>query len=259
MEAFILETTLREKIRDLLIRCSALGEVLWLFDTGGKRLRPRFIMAILQDLMSQTEASGQLGLEVAVSVELLHIASLVHDDLPCLDDAQERRGHPAAHIKFGEAQALLIGDLLPMLAVRSILDAEAVSPGKKNTLIDIATASYQRLCEGQMQELSAKGNLDEFIKIAANKTGALFALCLEAGAVLANSDIKLRQILRDLGLNIGIYFQGLDDIADGDAVIHADAMNDLRIRIEEGLEAAEKTTNRSLSNLRALIKEAIKI
>ena len=146
-----------------------------------------------------------------------------------------------------------------MLAVRSLLNAGTVSPNNKTTLIDIAVNSYQRLCEGQMQELTGKETLEDFIQIAANKTGALFAFSLEAGAVLADTDIKSRHIIRDLGLHIGIYFQGLDDIADGDAAIHADAMNDLRLRIIAGLEAAEKSTSRLLGNLRALIKEAIKV
>lgn len=259
MDTFGLETTLREKIKELLSDTIVLEEVLWLFDTGGKRLRPRFITAILQDLKPETAASRLSGVEAAVAVELLHIASLVHDDLPCLDDAKERRGYPAAHLNFGEAQALLIGDLLPMLAVRSLLNAGTVSPNNKTTLIDIAVNSYQRLCEGQMQELTGKETLEDFIQIAANKTGALFAFSLEAGAVLADTDIKSRHIIRDLGLHIGIYFQGLDDIADGDAAIHADAMNDLRLRIIAGLEAAEKSTSRLLGNLRALIKEAIKV
>lgn len=264
MNDYNIEAILRTQLSDLLSGCEMSREVLWLFDTGGKRLRPRFVLALIQDLLNttstHTNASSELpsrGVEVAAAIELLHIASLVHDDLPCLDDALERRGYPAAHIKFGQAEALLIGDLLPMLAAISISQALWMPAQIRMDIISRLAQAYQKLCEGQIQELRSNTTIDDFMKVAGNKTGALFSFALEAAALIAGSDSKTVTIFRDLGLHIGIYFQGLDDLADGDAIIHADAMKDLRQKIIGGLHDAEKLLGGSLPGLRTIVKEAI--
>lgn len=261
---FKIEAILRTHVTALLRGCEVSREILWLFDTGGKRLRPRFVLALIKDLLNsaslQSNLSGEStssGVEVAAAVELLHIASLVHDDLPCLDDASERRGHPAAHIKFGQARALLIGDLLPMLAAISIAGALWIPSQIRIDILFKLAQAYQKLCEGQMQELLSNTTSDEFIKVAGNKTGALFSFTLEAAALIAGSDSKTVAIFRDLGLHIGIYFQGLDDLADGDAIIHTGVMDDLRKRILAGLNDAEKLSGCALPMLRAIVKEAI--
>ncbi|RYF11657.1 MAG: polyprenyl synthetase family protein [Deltaproteobacteria bacterium] len=169
--------------------------------SGGARLRPRLLMAV-SAACGSTDPSR--GIPVAIALESLHCASLVHDDLPCFDDAQLRRGQPAVHRRFGEALATLAGDGLIVAAFAALTRASklpaAVAP-------EIACAARRLVC-GQAQECEASLDLQAY---HAAKTGALFEAATVCGAWLAGAD---GEAWRPWGRLLGAAYQLADDLAD---------------------------------------------
>jgi len=175
---------------------------------GGARIRPRLCLAV-------AAACGAHDLDCAASVgaaiELLHCASLVHDDLPCFDDADLRRGKPSVHRAYGEALAVLTGDALIIAAYRalaaipdrSVLDLPALV-----AIVSDAVGARGGLCAGQAWECEDRIDLGAYHRA---KTGALFASATEAGAVAAGSRAAG---WRDVGLRLGEAFQVADDLRD---------------------------------------------
>jgi len=162
--------------------------------SGGKRLRPQFLLQVAQ-AAGLPKSSLDLALRAACAVELVHIASAVHDDLPCFDDAAIRKGRPTVHVMFGEARALLVGDAL---LARSF---ELLASGPRNAssrtlrlvqLLACATGSIAGLVDGPDREQeSSQGPTARVPESAAHyhhlKTGALFGMAAEAAAITAGS------------------------------------------------------------------------
>lgn len=187
---------------------------------GGKRLRGYLVMEA-GALFDVPEARS---VRAAAAIEALHAYSLVHDDLPCMDDDDLRRGQPTVHVKWNEATAVLVGDALQTLAFE-LLAGEAThpDPGVRVTLVaTLATASGARgMVLGQAQDIAAETatqplTLAEITALQANKTGALIRWSAEAGAILAGADPAP---LRAYATALGLAFQIADDILDveGDA------------------------------------------
>lgn len=187
---------------------------------GGKRLRAFLVMegARLHDV-----APAQAD-RVAATIEMIHAYSLVHDDLPCMDDDDLRRGNPTVHIKWDEATAVLTGDALQTLAFEMLAD-NRTSNSSQTRLILISTlakaAGAEGMVLGQALDIAAETaeiplNLEEISRLQAGKTGALIEWSGEAGAVLADADPSA---LHQYARNIGLAFQIADDILDieGDA------------------------------------------
>lgn len=175
---------------------------------GGARIRPRLLLAVSQACGDQTL---RLATAAAVAVELLHCASLVHDDLPCFDDADLRRGKPSLHRTFGEPLAVLAGDALIVLAFETIGRAGAGKPSRLAPLLGIisrAVGGGGGIIAGQAWESEAEIDL---VRYHQAKTGALFAGATMAGAAAAGVP---SQPWRDLGERIGAAFQIADDIRD---------------------------------------------
>jgi len=174
---------------------------------GGKRLRPILVLA------SYTSLGGKdmTIYPVAAAVEILHSYSLIHDDLPCMDDDDQRRGRPTVHVAFDEATAVLAGDALHALAFE-ILGRHAAP----DVIIAIAHAvGLQGMVGGQMCDLIAEGETatEELVRsIHVRKTGALIAACVQAGAMMADADDKTLAALRQYGEPLGLSFQITDDI-----------------------------------------------
>jgi farnesyl diphosphate synthase len=184
---------------------------------GGKRLRPLLVFAASEAV----EGDARAALRAACSVELIHAYSLVHDDLPCMDNDVLRRGKPTVHVKFGEAGALLAGDALQALAFELLTpDGDAVAPAVQASLCRLLAraAGSQGMAGGQAIDLASVGlALDEaqLREMHRLKTGALLQGSVEMGAAcggpLAPAALAA---LRDYGAAIGLAFQVVDDILD---------------------------------------------
>lgn len=168
---------------------------------GGARLRPHLLMAV--HAACQSAGPGDT-MAAAICLELLHCASLVHDDLPCFDNAMLRRGQPTVHRRFGEAVATLTGDGLIVAAFASLAHATGLSGPVAQ---EIAGAARRLVC-GQAQECEPEVNIEAY---HAAKTGALFEAATVCGALLAGHD---GEAWRPLGHALGAAYQLADDLAD---------------------------------------------
>jgi farnesyl diphosphate synthase len=185
---------------------------------GGKRLRP-FLLIESARLFGVAE---EQALDAGAALECVHCYSLVHDDLPAMDDDKVRRGRPTAHIAFGEATAILAGDALLTLAF-DILSRPSTDPDA-NVRVELVrllaeAAGVQGMAGGQALDLAAEGETlgpMEVAKMQAMKTGALFSFACEAGAVLGRADDVARGALRAYASAFGQAFQLADDLLDAE-------------------------------------------
>lgn len=183
--------------------------------SGGKRLRPILLMAAADSV----GGNGEKFLSVASSIEMIHTYSLIHDDLPAMDDDDYRRGKLTNHKVFGEAAAILAGDALLTLAFEVMTRQKNVEP---KILLEVvkemsAAAGASGMVGGQMIDLESEGkkiNLDTLKKMHLGKTGALFKAAIRSGAILAGADEKKLSALTDYAENFGLAFQITDDILD---------------------------------------------
>ena len=190
---------------------------------GGKRLRP-FLTLEAARLLG---AEGQGPLRAGCAVELLHCYSLVHDDLPSMDDDDLRRGRPTVHRAYDEATAILVGDALQTLAFEVLADpATATDPAVRSDLVlGLARASgLGGMVGGQLLDLTAEGRYGAVDMGEADvrllqmmKTGAILTFSVEAGAILGQADAATRRSLVEYGRALGAAFQVEDDILDREA------------------------------------------
>ncbi|HYB11921.1 MAG TPA: polyprenyl synthetase family protein [Myxococcota bacterium] len=182
---------------------------------GGKRLRPALAIAAAEAVGAPPERA----LALAAAVELVHTYSLVHDDLPCMDDDLERRGRPTVHVAFGEAVAVLAGDALLAAAFEVLASAPEV-PAEALLLAarDLARAAGSlALVGGQVDDLAfqaGRASLASVESIHERKSAALIAASIVGGARLAGASSALLERLRRFGLAVGIAFQIADDLLD---------------------------------------------
>lgn len=183
---------------------------------GGKRLRP-FLVLHSARLFGVDDSRS---LRVGAAIESLHTYSLVHDDLPCMDDDDLRRGRPTVHKAYDEATAVLAGDSLHALAFEVIADPEThADPFVRAELaLELAKASGPAgMAGGQMMDLMAEAeefDLGAVARLQQLKTGALIGFCLEAGAILGHIPPEGRRTVRAYARDIGLAFQIADDLLD---------------------------------------------
>lgn len=187
---------------------------------GGKRIRPALVLASAERFDPTCNA-----IPAAVAVECLHTYTLIHDDLPAMDDSDLRRGRPTCHIEFDEATAVLAGDALLTHAFELLSTQYATSPQIGLNLVQIlAQASgSQRLIGGQMEDILGEErslNEEELAYIHMNKTAALIEASLEMGAVIGGADSDQIKAIRSYGRCIGLGFQIVDDILDATSDAH---------------------------------------
>ena len=195
---------------------------------GGKRLRPLLVMATSQLF----NVSRDAALRVGTAIECIHVYSLIHDDLPCMDDDDMRRGKPTVHKAFDEATAVLAGDSLHALAFDILADEDThPDPFVRAELIrELAVACGPAgMAGGQMMDLVADGadfDLHAVTRLQQLKTGALISFCLEAGAILGRIAPEGRHGLRGYARDVGLAFQIADDVldAEGDAEVAGKAL-----------------------------------
>ena len=182
---------------------------------GGKRLRPLLVMAACE----ATGGQPQAALRAACAVELIHAYSLVHDDMPCMDNDVLRRGKPTVHVKFGQAQALLAGDALQALAFELLTPEDEFDAATQALLCRqlARAAGCQGMAGGQAIDLASVGlpldsaQLHEMHRL---KTGALLQASVMMGAACGAAPAPALQALRDYGEAVGLAFQVVDDILD---------------------------------------------
>ncbi len=181
---------------------------------GGKRVRPVLCLEFARVCGLEPEDA----LPVACAVELLHTYSLIHDDLPCMDDDDQRRGRPSNHIKFGESTAVLAGDCLQAEAFAAICDAPVPEADRfRCCRILSAAAGVGGICGGQFMDLGeGPATAESLTATDAAKTAALIAAACAMGAAAAGAGERTVAAARDFGAALGMAFQCRDDLLDGD-------------------------------------------
>ena len=184
--------------------------------SGGKKIRSTIIF----DAGKIFNISEKQLINICAAVECIHSYSLIHDDLPCMDNDTIRRGKPATHVKFGEASAVLAGSSLLTLAFEIIVDKKyLLNPKAKNEIIkSLASCSgHTGIAGGQDLDLkfeNKKKGIKQIIDMQKKKTGKLFNFCLHAVGVVSRKNIKEKLFLSNLGEEIGLLFQLADDFLD---------------------------------------------
>ena len=202
---------LKKQNNSLLINPMKYGVI-----SGGKKIRSTIII----DAGKIFKINKKKLINICAAVECIHSYSLIHDDLPCMDDDSIRRGKPSTHIKFGEASAVLAGNSLLTLAFEIIADKKfAINSILKNEIIkSLAFCSgHTGIAGGQELDLkfeNKKKNLKQIIDMQKKKTGKLFNFCFYAVAVIAKKNRKEKFFLSTLGEEIGLLFQLADDFLD---------------------------------------------
>ena len=181
---------------------------------GGKRVRPVLCLEFARICGLEPEDA----VPIACAVELLHTYSLIHDDLPCMDDDDERRGQPSNHVKFGESTALLAGDCLQAEAFAAVCDAPVDEADRYRCCqLLAAAAGVGGICGGQFMDLGAgRDTVEAMTATDVSKTAALMAAACAMGAAAAGADMDTVAAARDYGAALGMAFQCRDDMLDGD-------------------------------------------
>ena len=211
----LVESALEEFYGDQQLAANLREAVLYSIHAGGKRIRPYLLLEVLESLQVPiTIAHAQ----VAAALEMIHTGSLIHDDLPAMDDDDFRRGRLTNHKKFGEALAILAGDALFLDPYALIAQADLPNEIKVDLIASLSLSSGSMgMVAGQVLDMEGEGkhlNLEELQTIHSNKTGKLLAFPFQAAGVIAGLDKNLQKQLKTVGELIGLAFQVRDDILD---------------------------------------------
>jgi geranylgeranyl diphosphate synthase type II len=203
---------------------------------GGKRIRPVLCLAAAEAV----GADSQSVVSAACALEMIHTYSLIHDDLPAMDDDAMRRGQPTCHVAFDEATAILAGDALLTLAFQTLSaletrNADQAAKWLKVIRLIAHAAGYRGMIQGQMLDIASEGEqltVDELESIHALKTGALIQACLGCGAILGGANSEQIEMLETYAQHIGLAFQITDDILniEGDPEILGKAVGTDQLR-----------------------------
>jgi geranylgeranyl diphosphate synthase type II len=219
---------------------------------GGKRLRSIILLSAYNDL----GGSGPDAMRFAAAIEMIHAYSLVHDDLPCMDNDDYRRGKPTCHKKFGEAVALLCGDALFTMAFETMLSCKAISTELAvRAAHEVAVAAGPRgMVGGQVMDLLLEGKTEQHLEVSKMykmKTGALFEVSAKVGAILAGAHCRIIDAAAQWGRLFGYAYQIIDDIEDSGQGGKEDSKDtlvkemSLKHACEEARDALEKSIQAS--------------
>ena len=200
LKEYLLNNDYSERISEILKYC---------LENEGKLIRPLLFFIICNDLNLQSNNF----IKIALALELIHVSSLVHDDLPIMDNDDYRRGKLSCHKMFNSKSALLIGNILAIDSIKLITELN-IQPEKQNKIIKIITTNFNKLNIGQFEEDHIGNNQNDILKVNALKTGSLFQSCFEISGVLSELPIVLSDKLSSIGLSFGICYQLKDDIED---------------------------------------------
>ena len=203
----------------------------WAVEGGGKRIRPQICLA------SAVAAGGRAedALMPACAIEVLHSFTLVHDDLPAMDNDTARRGRPSVWAKFGEATAILAGDALQALAFATLSQGSERCPGVRATLVSILGEAAVGVVRGQAAELAGSKDIGYVYR---HKTADLFIAAASLGATAGGGTAAQVERLREFALHLGLAFQHEDDLLDGDSLLgRAEAERLVRAHTDAALAA----------------------
>ena len=209
IDRFLLNFLNRQK-KSLLVKPMIYGLI-----SGGKKIRSTIIF----DTGKLFGIKEKKLLDICAAVECIHSYSLIHDDLPCMDNDSTRRGKPSTHIKFGESTAVLAGNSLLTLAFEIISSKNLLSSNQKNEVIKLLSncSGHTGIAGGQELDLkfeNKKKNLNQILDMQRKKTGKLFNFCLQSVAIVGNKKKKEKDTLGKIGEEIGLLFQLTDDFLD---------------------------------------------
>jgi geranylgeranyl diphosphate synthase, type II len=211
----LINDTLATQLKDDVNQKQLLSSMQYSLMAGGKRLRPLLTIAVSK-MVNNTITDDQL--RATCALELIHTYSLIHDDLPAMDDDDLRRGKPTNHVKFGAGLATLAGDGLLTLAFQWITDNNLPNDVKARLALLLAqSAGPSGMVAGQANDIlneNKKLTLDRLKQLHKEKTGALINYAMISGAVMSHVDDQLYSLLSDFGDNYGLAFQIYDDILD---------------------------------------------
>jgi len=185
----------------------------WSVFAGGKRFRPVLLLAV----GNAFGADEKKLLNTASAIEMIHTYSLIHDDLPAMDDDDLRRGRATCHVKFDEATAILAGDILQTLAFQAIVKDSNLSDKTKVKLIAELADSAAKMVDGQQLDLDGEGktvSLEDLEKIHQNKTGAMISVSARSGAIIAEANETELAAITNYASKLGLLFQITDDLLD---------------------------------------------
>ncbi len=214
----------KELIKNISIRNKLDEAIYYSLTNGGKRLRPLLFLTFLNSHLN----NFMKYIDIAVAIEYIHTYTLVHDDLPSMDDDELRRGKLTVHKKFDEATAILCGDALQTLAYERIAHSR-VDSEKKVEIIKLLTLStgMRGVAEGQILDLNFNGNKDEILTIHRLKTAELLKASVLSAGIILDYDMRKMSMLEEAMYNIGVAFQLSDDLLDfrGDEEIVGKKLN----------------------------------
>ena len=276
MNSYDLDTYLvfrRKQINDALAimldsaaNCSLISKAMkYSLMADGKRLRPILCLAATEAVGGQSENT----IRAACALEMIHTYSLIHDDLPAMDNDDLRRGRPTCHLAFNEATAILAGDGLLTLAFQILSTNNFTNENQASKWLRVlhhiaSAAGYEGMIEGQMRDMASEGiqlEIEALKKMHALKTGALIEASIHTGAVLGDGSQKQIERLRIYAKNIGLAFQVVDDILDieGDPAVMGKSVGTDQTRnkntypalmgITESRAFARKLVNNALQEL----------
>lgn len=211
----LVEAEMRNFLRQQTTDETLLKSMLYSIDAGGKRIRPLLLLATIAGFEKEIDLGAY---QVSAALELIHTYSLIHDDLPSMDNDQLRRGLPTNHMKFGAGMATLAGDGLLTEAFHLLSRADLDGELRLLLVQNLAKASGSfGMVAGQAADVQAEGkllNLQEMAYIHQRKTGALFTFALTAGGLLAQQEESVIALLAVLAEHLGLAFQIRDDLLD---------------------------------------------
>ena len=220
---------------------------------GGKRLRP-LLVYLSSELGNSTNEAQDL---VSCAVELIHCYSLIHDDLPSMDDDSLRRGLPTCHKKFGEAVAILAGDSLQPMAYSLLTHSKEIEDKLKVKLVDLLSRACGQngMVEGQILDISDNKylTLEELDYMHSKKTGSLIKTCLEMGGSISYLQENEIDLLKEYGKRIGLAFQIRDDIID------LESPSEVSGKTQGADELKQKVTYPKVIGMEASKKRAIEL
>jgi geranylgeranyl diphosphate synthase type II len=227
---------------------------------GGKRLRPILCLAAAEAVGGRQDEA----LPAAGALEMIHTYSLIHDDLPAMDDDELRRGKPTCHVAFDEATAILAGDALLTLAFQILSSAEISNPEQAFAWLQVIrtiadAAGYCGMIQGQMLDISSEGrnlSMGELESMHQLKTGALITAALRCGAIIGGAGKDQQAALEAYAVNIGLAFQVADDIlnVEGDPELLGKAVGTDQLREKStypsilGLNESKQFANKIVRN-----------
>jgi len=222
-------TTLEQALQTLIaarhsvVPAPLLNAMSYALLAGGKRVRPALLLACFQACGGK---NSHQAMQAAMSIECMHTYSLIHDDLPCMDDDDLRRGNPTCHKQFDEATAVLAADALQTLAFELLTTMDVSAEVRVELLHKLAIASGgQGMVGGQMLDMQAEADgvttVLQVERIHVQKTGALIRYSCEVGAILAAADRQQLQACSRYGEAVGLLFQIADDMLDATATSEA--------------------------------------